>query len=177
MTILEQLQIWQEELIQLQRELAAVPKALLHDMQEELFKFATAVSSTQQIVERRASGQVAIPRAGHSERRIDLSLRSYLETNPHGVIRRTNNATALLLNFPRHLIVGQPLLVFVKKDERTAFLTAFQELRYGKGSKRGEYLVTIQPVGLPSQLAMLIGERVEDDKHSVLGITWILTPT
>ena len=93
-----------------------------------------------------------------------------------GVIRRTNNATALLLNFPRHLLVGQPLLVFIKKEERKAFLTAFLELRHGSKARRGEYLVMIQPVSLEPQLAMLIAERIEDPDHHALGVTWFLAP-
>lgn len=176
MTILEQLQMWQDELMQLRQELTAVPPALLSDMKQELVRAATAVSSAQQMVERRAVGQ-AIPRAGHSDRRTDFSLRSYLETNTCGVIRRTNNATALVLNFPRHLIVGQPLLVFIKKEERPAFLTAFQELRHGNGPKRVEYLVMIQPVGMDPQLSLLVGERVEGHNRTVLGISWMLMPT
>ncbi|MDQ6736014.1 MAG: hypothetical protein M3Z35_18190 [Nitrospirota bacterium] len=123
----------------------------------------------------RGGGTIAcqriIPRAGQSERKIDFSVRSYLETNACGVIRRTNNATALLLTFPRHLLVGQPLLVFIKKEERKALLTALLELRHGSKARQREYLVMIHPVSLEPQLAMLIAEWVEDPDRNVVGIT------
>ena len=176
MTILEQLQIWQDELRELEDELGAGSPSFRPEMKQELLTCARALSSAQQTVTKQSIGQKIIPRARHSERKIDLSVRSYIETNIYGVIRRTNNATALLLNFPRHLIVGQPLLVFVKKAERTAFLTAFQELRYGAHADRYEYLVMMKPVGMDPRMIAVIAERVEDQTRQVLGITWILAP-
>jgi hypothetical protein len=173
MTLLEQLNVWHEEIRELQDQ---VRQGLPSDIDEEISNCATAVSSVRDVVAGRCHGQEVIPRAGQSERRIDLSVRSYLETNACGVIRRTNNAAALLLNFPRHLLVGQPLLVFIKKEEREAFLTAFLELRHGSKARRSEYLVMIHPVSLEPQLAMFIAERVEDPDHNVLGITWLLAP-
>lgn len=173
MTLLEQLNVWQEEIRELQDQLR---QGLPSDIDQEISNCATAVSSVREVVAGRCRAHEVIPRAGKSERRIDLSVRSYLETNACGVIRRTNNATALLLNFPRHLLVGQPLLVFIKKEERKAFLTAFLELRHGSKPKRSEYLVMIHPVSLEPQLAMFIAERVEDPDRNVLAITWLLAP-
>ena len=173
MTLLEQLNVWHDEIQELRVQLA---HGLPADIDEEIVNCATAVSSVRDVVAGRSHAQEVIPRAGKSERRIDLSVRSYLETNACGIIRRTNNATALLLNFPRHLLVGQPLLVFIKKEERKAFLTAFLELRHITKARRGEYLVMIQPVSLEPQLAMFIAERVEDPNHNVLGVTWLLAP-
>jgi hypothetical protein len=176
MTLLEQLNAWQEEIQELKAQFSSPVQGLTRDVEEEILSCATAVSSARIVAAWRSQGQPIIPRAGQSERRIDLSVRSYLETNACGVIRRTNNAAALLLNFPRHLLVGQPLLVFIQKEERKAFLTAFLELRHGSKAKRHEYLVMIHPVSLEPQLAMLIAERVEDPDHHVLGITWLLAP-
>jgi hypothetical protein len=50
------------------------------------------------------------------------------------------------------------------------------ELRHSRSVRRNEYLVTIQPVAMEPQLAMLIAERVEDPDHIVRGITWLLAP-
>ena len=66
--------------------------------------------------------------------------------------------------------------MFIQKEERKAFLTAFLELRHEPTAKRREYLVKIHPVSIEPQLAMLIAERVEDPDHNVLGITWLLAP-
>lgn len=173
MTLLEQLNVWHEEIQELRDQLTY---GFPTDIEEDISNCATAVSSARDRVAGRCQKQEDIPRAGKSERRIDLSIRSYLETNACGVIRRTNNATALLLNFPRHLLVGQPLLVFIKKEERKAFLTAFLELRHGSKARRSEYLVMIQPLSLEPQLAMLIAERIEDPDHHALGVTWFLAP-
>lgn len=173
MTLLEQLNVWQEEIRELQDQLR---QGLPSDIDQEISNCATAVSSVREVVAGRCRAHEVIPRAGKSERKIDLSVRSYLETNACGVIRRTNNAAALLLNFPRHLLVGQPLLVFIKKEERKAFLTAFLELRHGSKPKRSEYLVMIHPVSMEPQLAMFIAERVEDPNRNVLAITWLLAP-
>lgn len=173
MTLLEQLTVWHEEIQELRDQLT---HGFPTDIEEDITNCATAVSSARDMVAGRSQKQEVIPRAGKSERRIDLSVRGYLETNAGGVIQRTNNATALLLNFPRHLLVGQPLLVFIKKEERKAFLTAFLELRHGSKARRGEYLVMIQPVSLEPQLAMLIAERIEDPDHNALGVTWLLAP-
>jgi hypothetical protein len=175
MTLLEQLNAWQEEIQELKEQFSKPLQELSKDIEEEIRSCATAVSSARSVAAGRFQGQ-PIPRAGQSERKIDFSVRSYLETNTCGVIRRTNNATALLLNFPRHLLVGQPLLVFIKKEERKAFLTAFLELRHGSPARRREYLAMIHPVSLEPQLAMLIAERVEDPDHNVIGITWLLAP-
>lgn len=176
MTVLEQLNAWQEEIQELKDQFSNPLLELSRDLEEEIVSCATAVSSARSVAAGRSHGQQIIPRAGQSERKIDFSVRSYLETNAWGVIRRTNNATALLLNFPRHLLVGQPLLVFIKKEERKAFLTAFLELRHGSTARRREYLAMIHPVSLEPQLAMLIAERVEDPDHNVVGITWLLAP-
>jgi hypothetical protein len=176
MTLLEQLNAWQEEIQELKDQFSTPVQELSSDIEEEIRSCATAVSSARSVAAGRSQGQQIIPRAGQSERKIDFSVRSYLETNACGVIRRTNNATALLLNFPRHLLVGQPLLVFIKKEERKAFLTAFLELRHGSTARRREYLAMIHPVSLEPQLAMLIAERVEDPHHNVIGITWLLAP-
>lgn len=176
MTISEQLNVWQDELQELRHELTSLSADLPTDVDKELLSCATAVSSARQVAAGHSHGKAAIPRAGQSERKIDLSVRSYLETNPYGVIGRTNNATALLLNFPRHLLVGQPLVVFIKKEERRAFLTAFLELRHGSSARRSEYLVMIQPVSMEPHLAMLIAERIEDPEGNVFGITWLLAP-
>ncbi|HET7058226.1 MAG TPA: hypothetical protein VFI05_05800 [Nitrospiraceae bacterium] len=176
MTLLEQLNAWQEEIQELKDQCSNALQGLSRDIEEEIVSCATAVSSARNMAAGRSPGQQIIPRAGQSERRIDLSVRSYLETNACGVIRRTNNATALLLNFPRHLLVGQPLLVFIQKEERKAFLSAFLELRHGPKAKRHEYLVMIHPVSLEPQLAMLVAERIEDPDHNVFGITWLLAP-
>lgn len=176
MTLLEQLNAWQEEIQELKNQFSNPAHELSRDIEEEIRSCATAVSSARSVAAGRLQGQQIIPRAGQSERKIDLSVRSYLETNACGVIRRTNNATALLLNFPRHLLVGQPLLVFIKKEERKAFLTAFLELRHGLAARRREYLAMIHPASLEPQLAMLIAERVEDPDHNVIGITWLLAP-
>ncbi|WP_447984502.1 hypothetical protein [Nitrospira sp. Nam74] len=173
MTLLEQLNVWQEEIRELQDQLRQGPPT---DIDKEISNCATAVSSARKVLAGRCPGYEVIPRAGKSERKIDLSVRSYLETDACGVIRRTNNAAALLLNFPRHLLVGQPLLVFIKKEERKAFLNAFLELRHGSETRQSEYLVMIQPVSLEPQLAMFIAERVEDPCHNVLGVTWLLAP-
>jgi hypothetical protein len=177
MTFLEQLNVWKEEIRELRDHVKrGLPSdgELSCDIDEGIFDCATAVSSACEVI----AGQEheIIPRAGKSERGIDLSVRSYLETNACGVIRRTNNAAALLLNFPRHLLVGQPLVVFIKKEERKSFLTAFLQVRHGSKQRRSEYLVMIQPVSLEPQLAMFIAERVEDPNHNVLGITWLLAP-
>lgn len=165
--------MWQEEIRELQDQLR---QGLPSDIDQEISNCATAVSSVREVVAGRCRAHEVIPRAGKSERKIDLSVRSYLETNACGVIRRTNNAAALLLNFPRHLLVGQPLLVFIKKEERKTFLTAFLELRHGSKPKRSEYLVMIHPVSMEPQLAMFIAERVEDPNRNVLAITWLLAP-
>lgn len=175
MTLLEQLKAWQEEIQELKDQFSGPLQGLSRDVEQEILSCATAVSSARNVAAGRSQDQI-IPRAGQSERRIDLSVRSYLETSACGVIRRTNNATALLLNFPRHLLVGQPLLVFIEKKERKAFLTAFLELRHEPRARRHEYLVMIHPVSLEPQLAMLIAERVDDPDHNVLGITWLLVP-
>jgi len=176
MTLLEQLNAWQEEIQELKDQCSDQLQGLTEDLEKEISSCATAVSSARNIASGRSQGLQNIPRAGQSERRIDLSVRGYIETNPCGVIQRTNNASALLLNFPRHLLVGQPLLVFIQKEERKAFLTAFLELRHRPKEKRHEYLVMIHPVSLEPQLAMLIAERVEDPDNKVLGITWLLAP-
>ena len=174
MTIMDQLRMWQEELHELRHEMTALSPNLSSAADRELLNCATAVSSDRMPASP-SHGLGRIPRAGQSERKIDLSVRGYLETSASGIIRRTNNATALLLNFPRHLLVGQPLVVFIKKEERIAFLKAFAELRFG-GQRRSDYLAMIQPVGLDAHLAMLIAERVEDPDRNILGFTWLWAP-
>jgi len=173
MTLLDQLTAWQEELQELRAELNALSPG---DLEQEVETCATAVSSARAMVTGPSGKLGIVPRSGQSERRIDLSLRGYVETNACGVIGRTNNAAALLFNFPRHLLVMQPLLVFIKKEERKAFLTAFMELRHSRSARRNEYLVMIQPVSMDPHLAMLIAERVEAPDHSVVGVTWLLAP-
>ena len=108
MTLLEQLNTWQEEIQELKDQCSDPLHGLVRGIEEEIVSCATAVSSARDMAAGGAPGLQIVPRAGQSERRIDLSVRGYLETNACGVIRRTNNASALLLNFPRHLLVGQP---------------------------------------------------------------------
>jgi len=171
---LAQLQVWQEELQGLSQDLSKLPINLRDDVAIELQKSNEALSHAHQ-TSHRSGFKKYFRRATYSRHAIDALRYGYIETNPWGIIQRTNTATALLFNFPCHWLTGQPFLVFIDQPERLAFLSAVTQLRYGK-IRRQEFLITMRAVSLSKYLAHVAGERKEDADNTVFGIAWQCWP-
>jgi PAS domain-containing protein len=111
-----------------------------------------------------------------ARRSIDLLSQGCIETNRHGIIRRANRAASRLLNLPSSFMSGQPLLVFIAKEDRRAFLSGFMTLRHSDGAALQHYLVRCKPLHDVIFLAAFTCERVEDPTEQVVGLVWLFSP-
>jgi len=115
-----------------------------------------------------------------ARRSIDLLSQGCIETNRHGIIRRANRAASRLLNLPLSFLTGQPLLVFIAKEDRRAFLSGFMTLRHRDGVPPQHYLVRCKPLYDHAFLAAFTCERVENPAQEIVGLVWLfsaVTPT
>jgi hypothetical protein len=176
MDVVKQLSVWQDELQELDDQFSAASFTdPWFDAHSDLLAYLEAVASLRQAVLKEHS-QPSRARWLQSERKIDFLTYGYIETNHCGIIRRTNNAAAVLVNFPRHYMSGQPLLLFIAKEERKLFFNVMLDLRHTRRVKRGEYVVAVRPMSMGKYLGLLTGERVETPEGHVIGITWRLSP-
>jgi hypothetical protein len=176
MDVVTQLTVWQDELLELEEQF---PAASFSDpfleAQSDLHAYLEAVASLRQAVIKERT-EPSRARWLQSERKIDFLTYGYIETTHTGIIRRTNNAAAVLVNFPRHYMSGHPLLLFIAKEERRIFFNVLLDLKHTPSMKRGEYVVAIRPMSMGKYLAQLTGERVQTPEGHVVGITWRLSP-
>ena len=176
MDVVKQLTLWEDELQELEEQFPgsriASPWGEAHS---DLHSYLEALASLRQaVLKERAHPSRA--RWLQSERKIDFLTYGYIETNHCGIIQRTNNAAAVLVNFPRHYMSGQPLLLFIAKEERKIFFDVWLELRHCSCPPRREYIVAFRPMSMGKYLGHLTGERVETPEGQVIGITWRLSP-
>jgi len=176
MDVVKQLTLWEDELQELEEQFpgSAIASPGL-EAHSDLHTYLAAVASLRQAVLKERS-HPSRARWLQSERKIDFLTYGYIETNHCGIIRRTNNAAAVLVNFPRHYMSGQPLLLFIAKEERKIFFDVMLTLRHSSCSQRGEYVVAFHPMSMGKYLGHLTGERVETPDRQVIGITWRLSP-
>jgi hypothetical protein len=176
MDMVKQLTLWQDELQELEGQFPVEPIASPWvEAHSDLHAYVEALASLRQAVLKERT-EPSRARWLQSERKIDFLTYGYIETNHCGIIRRTNNAAAVLVNFPRHYLSGQPLLLFIAKEERKIFFDVMLDLRHSSLKTRGEYVVAIRPMSMGKYLGLLTGERVETPEGQAIGITWRLTP-
>lgn len=98
----------------------------------------------------------------------------YLVTTPFGIIPEANAAAERLLNFPLRWLVGQPLVVFVGRDEQRGFLRELCRLQMEGGAMSVEWLVMLQPINAQSRPIVLRAAVHRAADHHVLSLTWLL---
>jgi PAS domain-containing protein len=176
MDVVKQLTLWQDELQELEEQFPGPPVASPWvEAHSDLHTYVDAVASLRQaVIKERTHPSRA--RWLQSERKIDFLTYGYIETNHCGIIQRANNAAAVLVNFPRHYMSGQPLLLFIAKEERRIFFDVLLQLRHRSRAQRQEYIVAFRPMSMGKYLGHLNGERVETPDGQVIGITWRLSP-
>jgi PAS domain-containing protein len=110
-----------------------------------------------------------------NRRSIDLLDRGCIETSVHGIIRRANHAASRLLSFPLPFLTGQPLLVFIAREDQQAFLAEFVSLRRRSPSPHGEWLVRCKPVFSEPYLASVTAISVTDHDQRVVALIWLFS--
>lgn len=76
---------------------------------------------------------------------VDGPISANVTTLPSGRIVTANASAVKLFNLPARRVIGQPLLVFIAKEERSGFVQAFSSLKRPGGFETAEWIVNIQP--------------------------------
>jgi hypothetical protein len=171
MDFLGQFEQWADELQALDGDLrraGALRDALELQEQIQCYRGILTTARENPAVQSTASVRTVLP----SRRCIDLLPYPCLETDDHGMIRRANQAASMLFHLPLPLMSGQPLLVFVAKEDRRPLLTELLRLRHSKGLHTGAWLIKSKPLFDPPILTFLTAERVEDPENNFLAIVW-----
>jgi PAS domain-containing protein len=174
MNFLAQCERWATELQSLDsvlRRAGDVPDSV--ELKDQIQCYRNILSSIRDTAAARAnaSRRGVLP----SRRSIDLLAYPCLETDTHGMIRRANQAASRFLNMTLPLMSGQPLLVFIAKDDRRSLLQALSRLKRTKGLHTGAWLVRCKPLFDASVLTCLTAERLEDPQQEFVGIMWRLS--
>jgi PAS domain S-box-containing protein len=115
----------------------------------------------------------------------ELAPDGYLVTDAKGVIQEANCASEILLNVPRSLLVGKPLVVFVSLADRPSFRTQLTQLEASavqamdptsKHLDKGqEWEIHIQPrekEAFPA--AVSISVRYTPESKKIASIHWLI---
>jgi PAS domain S-box-containing protein len=115
----------------------------------------------------------------------ELAPDGYLVTDAKGVIQEANCASEILLNVPRSLLVGKPLVVFVSPADRPSFRTQLTQLEAlavqamdptSKHLDKGqEWEIHIQPrekEAFPA--AVSISVRYTPESKKIASIHWLI---
>lgn len=95
-----------------------------------------------------------------------------LVTNVEGIIQEANRAAGLLLNVAPHLLVGNPLVIFVAEDEHPAFHTQLSRLQ--AVDRLPEWEVRLQPSGAAPLDAAVTVAAVRDPAGERIALHWLL---
>lgn len=86
----------------------------------------------------RAAGQAVEDERRRYQELFDLAPGGYLVTDQNGNIREANRAAAEMLNVSAERLAGKPLVVFVAKEERSAFYAQLASLPAGGAAHHWE---------------------------------------
>jgi PAS domain S-box-containing protein len=96
----------------------------------------------------------------------------YVVTDLHGVIRQANRAAIELLESSRDFIVGQPLALFVNKEDKAAYFKRINEMDALEAVKDWE--LRFQPwKGKPFWAAISIA-KVQVLEHEDISLRWLI---
>ncbi|KZL51846.1 transcriptional regulator [Nodularia spumigena CENA596] len=96
----------------------------------------------------------------------------YLVTNTEGIIQEANLAAAQLLNVSRQLLVGKPIVNFVRLEEREPFRSELSQLR--QSDRVRELVVRLQQNNGESFDAALTVAVVRNQQGNANSLRWLL---
>ena len=97
---------------------------------------------------------------------------SYLVTNREGIIQEANLAAAQLLNVSRQLLLGQPIVNFVRLEEREPFSSEISQLYHSDGVR--ELVVQLQRNESESFDAAVTVGVVRNQQGKANSLGWLL---
>lgn len=97
---------------------------------------------------------------------------SYLVTNREGIIQEANLAAAQLLNVSRQLLLGQPIVNFVRMEERQPFSSEISQLYHSDGVR--ELVVQLQRNESESFDAAVTVGVVRNQQGKANSLGWLL---
>lgn len=97
---------------------------------------------------------------------------SYLVTNREGIIQEANLAAAQLLNVSRQLLLGQPIVNFVRLEEREPFSSEISQLYHSDGVR--ELVVQLQRNQSESFDAAVTVGVVRNQQGKANSLGWLL---
>ncbi|HEY9669154.1 MAG TPA: PAS domain S-box protein [Coleofasciculaceae cyanobacterium] len=130
---------------------------------EELYQQNEQLSAAQQAVE--------LQRQRYQEL-FEFAPDPYLVTDLHGTIQEANCAAAILFNHSQTFLVGKPLSLYVAEEERKAFRTQLNRLRYVDGVQ--EWEMNLQ---LRNHTLISVGVRAAatcDHNGNPIELRWLL---
>ncbi len=115
----------------------------------------------------------------------ELAPDGYLVTDAKGVIQEANRASEILLNVPRSLLIGKPLVVFVSPADRPSFRTQLTQLEVSAVQamdptskhldKEQDWEIHIQPrQGKAFPVAVSISVRYTPASKKIASIHWLI---
>ena len=97
----------------------------LHELQ------TTAVELLEQNEEMAASRQTLEEERCRYQELFDFAPDGYLVTDTEGIILDANSAATNLFNVSKSLLIGEPLAIYVRREEHIAFRTRLAEMKKG----------------------------------------------
>jgi PAS domain S-box-containing protein len=97
---------------------------------------------------------------------------AYLVTDPQGIILEANRAATYLFHLDRVQLLGLPLAVCVAWEERRTFRTQLARLQNGEEVR--EWVVRMQPAGLPVVQVACHVAPARDVGGQFFGLRWLL---
>jgi hypothetical protein len=171
-TFLEQLEEWNRELHGLKDRLALAPshggdlqeelRVTMETLEAELFSLETAYPSTNlsDIENRRLA---------------EVGSRGFFLTTPNGIVKDANAVGEVLLNCPSQWLLGQPLLVFVAREQRRAYLEKLVHFKHSS-SLQVEWHLFLQPMNAQPFRAVINVSKTFGHDGELLRLTWLVRP-
>lgn len=152
--------------VQLQPELLPIAFKELGVVSEEL---QVAVEELQQQNEELAVSRVEVElQRQRYQELFEFAPDGYLVTDINGTVQEANRAAANLLNVSQRFLVGKPLIIFVKEDERQVFHDRLSQLQQVEQVE--EWVVRLVPRrGEPFDVALTVAS-ITDGKGNVVGM-------
>lgn len=100
---------------------------------------------------------------------------AYLVTDINGLIQEANCAAATLLNASQPFLIGQPLILYIIKQQRRAFYSKLAEL--SQVNRVQEWEVCLQPRNSAPITAAITVATVRDREGKSIGLRWMLRDT
>jgi hypothetical protein len=168
--LLEQVETWTSELHLLENRLASTP-AREDDLQELRTTIETLAAQRSSLVAAHADVALAPPEKGM----VNLNQQGLFLTTPNGIIMETNTDSEWLFNFPTRWLIGKPLLVFVARDNRRAFLQKLVSFKFHHPyALQAEWHLTLQPVNDDAFRAVVNISKTLDHAGDLLRLAWLV---